>query len=445
MCGRPAVAPSSTSARTPSSVTGMPSAAISATIRSSRVSRLSRARCSSATSCGVVGVGQVGEQVDAAVPPAARDLDAGHEPDAVRPRRVARLGPAQGRVVVGERQRAQPGLDRPLHDDGRRLGAVARRRVGVQVDDHAASVVARDTQPRWRQPFPASRRSAGCGQDSRGGDEPDRQGRARRRLHGVRRAGDAVAAAHRVAAHRATTTRRTTWCRRRWCAPTSPGRGCAPRPRWPTPDAILVNERTDRWRRHGAELRRGRAARAARRRPASAAEDRDVVVRLLATLPDQQRKVVVLRYYSDLSEQATADALNISVGSVKSAASRGLATLRAELAPEPKEECDEHRHVRGRAALPAARRRRMPRARPTSTSTRTPWSPRVAAPFAAAGMRGRARASRPPPWCSASARGPCSTRSSGRDAVEPVPATRSSSVAPDVVTATVRGRGRARA
>ncbi len=39
----------------------------------------------------------------------------------------------------------------------------------------------------------------------------------------------------------------------------------------------------------------------------------------------------MLRYYADLSEQATADALNISVGSVKSAASRGLATLRTQL------------------------------------------------------------------------------------------------------------------
>ena len=65
--------------------------------------------------------------------------------------------------------------------------------------------------------------------------------------------------------------------------------------------------------------------------PRSETEDRDVVVRLLATLPEQQRKVVVLRYYADLSEQATADALNISVGSVKSAASRGLATLRTQL------------------------------------------------------------------------------------------------------------------
>jgi RNA polymerase sigma-70 factor (sigma-E family) len=94
---------------------------------------------------------------------------------------------------------------------------------------------------------------------------------------------------------------------------------------------ILVNERTDRWRRHGAELTVA-APPEGTSTPGSETEDRDVVVRLLATLPEQQRKVVVLRYYADLSEQATADALNISVGSVKSAASRGLATLRTQLA-----------------------------------------------------------------------------------------------------------------
>jgi RNA polymerase sigma-70 factor (sigma-E family) len=93
---------------------------------------------------------------------------------------------------------------------------------------------------------------------------------------------------------------------------------------------ILVNERTDRWRRHGAELAVAAPPETASA-PASATEDRDVVVRLLARLPEQQRKVVVLRYYADLSEQATADALNISVGSVKSAASRGLAALRNHL------------------------------------------------------------------------------------------------------------------
>ena len=94
---------------------------------------------------------------------------------------------------------------------------------------------------------------------------------------------------------------------------------------------VLVNERTDRWRRTGAELAVASPPESAAT-PGSATEDRDIVVRLLATLPEQQRKVVVLRYYADLSEQATADVLNISVGSVKSAASRGLATLRTQLA-----------------------------------------------------------------------------------------------------------------
>ena len=94
---------------------------------------------------------------------------------------------------------------------------------------------------------------------------------------------------------------------------------------------ILVNERTDRWRRTGAELAVATPPESAAT-AGSATEDRDVVVRLLATLPDQQRKVVVLRYYADLSEQATADVLNISVGTVKSASSRGLVTLRAQLA-----------------------------------------------------------------------------------------------------------------
>ncbi len=94
---------------------------------------------------------------------------------------------------------------------------------------------------------------------------------------------------------------------------------------------VLVNERTDRWRRHGGEVAVADVPEAAARVD-GVAEDRDLVVRLLARLPEQQRRVVVLRYYSDLSEQAVADLLNISVGAVKSAASRGLAALRAELA-----------------------------------------------------------------------------------------------------------------
>jgi RNA polymerase sigma-70 factor (sigma-E family) len=57
-------------------------------------------------------------------------------------------------------------------------------------------------------------------------------------------------------------------------------------------------------------------------------DHRDDLVRRLSRLPEQQRKVVVLRYYTDQSEAAVAEALGISIGSVKSAASRGLAALR---------------------------------------------------------------------------------------------------------------------
>jgi len=46
------------------------------------------------------------------------------------------------------------------------------------------------------------------------------------------------------------------------------------------------------------------------------------------TLPPKQRSVVVLRYYEELSEDETAHALGISVGTVKSQASRALAGLR---------------------------------------------------------------------------------------------------------------------
>lgn len=52
------------------------------------------------------------------------------------------------------------------------------------------------------------------------------------------------------------------------------------------------------------------------------------VLGALRELPSRQRAIVVLRYLDDLSEAQVADALGISVGSVKSGASRALARLR---------------------------------------------------------------------------------------------------------------------
>jgi len=55
--------------------------------------------------------------------------------------------------------------------------------------------------------------------------------------------------------------------------------------------------------------------------------DADLVA-ALATLTRGQRAVVVLRYFEDLTEQQTAAVMGVSVGTVKSQASRALAALR---------------------------------------------------------------------------------------------------------------------
>ncbi|QGN59243.1 SigE family RNA polymerase sigma factor [Nostocoides sp. HKS02] len=54
---------------------------------------------------------------------------------------------------------------------------------------------------------------------------------------------------------------------------------------------------------------------------------RDVLA-ALAQLPRGQRAVVVLRYFEDLTEAQTAEALDCSVGTVKSQTARALAVLR---------------------------------------------------------------------------------------------------------------------
>lgn len=65
-----------------------------------------------------------------------------------------------------------------------------------------------------------------------------------------------------------------------------------------------------------------------------ALEERSALFDALQGLPEQQRKVVVLRHWLGLSVREAAAELGISEGTVKSHSSRGLAALQTVLAPQ---------------------------------------------------------------------------------------------------------------
>jgi len=64
---------------------------------------------------------------------------------------------------------------------------------------------------------------------------------------------------------------------------------------------------------------------------------RQSIIAALATLPPRQRAVIVLRFFNDYTEAATAEAMGTSVGTVKSQTFKALATLRVsvELRDDP--------------------------------------------------------------------------------------------------------------
>ena len=95
---------------------------------------------------------------------------------------------------------------------------------------------------------------------------------------------------------------------------------------------IIVRDNVSWWRRTRREVPsdalpdRGGA-------PAPDPEAAIVVTRALARLTAAQRAVLVLRHFDDLTERETADALGVSVGTVKSTNAAALARLRTG-APE---------------------------------------------------------------------------------------------------------------
>lgn len=109
----------------------------------------------------------------------------------------------------------------------------------------------------------------------------------------------------------------------------------------------VVNEATDGFRRRGRDRRwltrhtgDGRGNRALDEVAADSTDLRAALGRLSV----EHRTVIVLRYWADLSEQATAEALSINVGTVKSRTSRALRALAADLGPGFRTTRDEEVH-----------------------------------------------------------------------------------------------------
>lgn len=93
---------------------------------------------------------------------------------------------------------------------------------------------------------------------------------------------------------------------------------------------ILVNRGLTLARRRGRDLERAvrYEADAAPPDPTSPIEDRQLLVAALRQLPPRQRAAVVLRFYEGLTERETAEAMNCSLGNVKSQTNRALVKLR---------------------------------------------------------------------------------------------------------------------
>lgn len=95
----------------------------------------------------------------------------------------------------------------------------------------------------------------------------------------------------------------------------------------------LVNTRTSQWRKRRVdEFALATDELPERPAPGPDAADRqaqrDAMLRAVSRLPPRQRAMVVLRYYEDMTEAQTAQALGVSIGTVKSAVSRALDKLR---------------------------------------------------------------------------------------------------------------------
>lgn len=99
----------------------------------------------------------------------------------------------------------------------------------------------------------------------------------------------------------------------------------------------MYNLAADGWRRQGAWRRKLPVIKASgppvEADLMAAVDLRDALMRTLRMLPPQQRTVIVLRYWDQLSAAETAAVLGCSEGTVKATASRGLRRMRELASP----------------------------------------------------------------------------------------------------------------
>ena len=103
--------------------------------------------------------------------------------------------------------------------------------------------------------------------------------------------------------------------------------------RHPSPSAWVVrtalNHHVSRWRRTRREVALTTDVAAGVPAPVAPAAERDDLLQAVAALPLRQRQVVALRIFLDLDTKQTADALDLSPGTVTAHLHRAMTTLRA--------------------------------------------------------------------------------------------------------------------
>jgi RNA polymerase sigma factor (sigma-70 family) len=108
--------------------------------------------------------------------------------------------------------------------------------------------------------------------------------------------------------------------------------------RHPAPAAWVIrtalNHHVSRWRRTRREVALTADVAAAVVGPDAGHSERADLLRAVAALPERQRQVVALRVFLDLDTKQTADALDLSPGTVTAHLHRAMTSLRATVHPD---------------------------------------------------------------------------------------------------------------